>query len=239
MISAEPKTRSASGGGLFGGAHKWGVQAVGLLERPLEAGRAGSVAGSRPGPSLGLFSRHMILYRHAHSRFPFFGESTDQLAARRHGAGEAPVHYFADPPDGAWAEFVRPRGNHRRVSQRSPHRVGRRGPGRLSPKTPRARARSADRWSRDAGSLTKGRGALRPKGAKAQRAPSPALLPGGAQGGWKVDRLLRAVERVGIVLAIFRPRPDVVGWTAAFARRPPSDQLIRVRHSGTPEKGSV
>lgn len=71
---------------------------------------------------------------------------------------------------------------------------------------------------------------LRAKGAKALRAPSAALLPGGAR-GWKVDGGLRpAAERDGIVLAVFGPRPDFVGWMAAFAARPRSDLLGRVRH---------
>ncbi len=52
----------------------------------------------------------MILYRHADPRFPFLWESTDQPAGRWHAAGEGPVHYFADTPDGAWAEFLRHEG---------------------------------------------------------------------------------------------------------------------------------
>ena len=52
----------------------------------------------------------MIVYRHADARFPFLWESADQPPARWHGSGEGPVQYFADTPDGAWAEFVRHEG---------------------------------------------------------------------------------------------------------------------------------
>src|ERR1700686_738016 len=48
----------------------------------------------------------MIVYRHADVRFAFLWESTDQPPARWHGPGEGPVQYFADTPDGAWAEFL-------------------------------------------------------------------------------------------------------------------------------------
>jgi hypothetical protein len=71
---------------------------------------------------------------------------------------------------------------------------------------------------------------LRTKGTKAIRAPSAALLPGGA-GGWKVDGGLQpAAGRDGAVLAVFGPQPGFVGWMAAFAARPRSDLLGRVRH---------
>jgi RES domain len=52
----------------------------------------------------------MIVYRPADSRFPFLWESADQPPARWHGAAEGPVQYFADTPDGAWAEFLRHEG---------------------------------------------------------------------------------------------------------------------------------
>src|SRR5258708_9255911 len=49
----------------------------------------------------------MILYRHADPRFPFLWESSDQPPGRWHNAGDGQVHYCADTPDGAWAEFLR------------------------------------------------------------------------------------------------------------------------------------
>jgi len=71
---------------------------------------------------------------------------------------------------------------------------------------------------------------LRNNGAAALRAPSAALLSGAAR-GWRVDGGLQpATERDGTVLAVFGTRPDFVGWMAAFAARPRSDLLARVRH---------
>jgi hypothetical protein len=52
----------------------------------------------------------MIVYRQADLRFLFFWESADEFPACWHGAGESPVQYFADTPDGAWAEFLRHEG---------------------------------------------------------------------------------------------------------------------------------
>src|ERR1700691_4382982 len=49
----------------------------------------------------------MILYRHVAIGRPFLWESSTQHGARWHQEGERPVHYFADTPDGAWAEFLR------------------------------------------------------------------------------------------------------------------------------------
>ncbi|MFM2078077.1 MAG: hypothetical protein RJA49_1967 [Actinomycetota bacterium] len=48
-----------------------------------------------------------ILFRHADRRFGFTWETPGQPPARYHGVGEGPVQYFADTPDGAWAEFLR------------------------------------------------------------------------------------------------------------------------------------
>jgi hypothetical protein len=71
---------------------------------------------------------------------------------------------------------------------------------------------------------------LRSNGVEALRAPSAALLPGGAT-GWKVDGDLQpAAKRDGIVIAVFGARPDFVGWLAAVAGRPRSDLLARIRH---------
>ena len=70
---------------------------------------------------------------------------------------------------------------------------------------------------------------LRQDGVATLRAPSAALLPGGAR-GWKVDGGLQpSAPRDGMVLAVFGTRPDFVGWMAAFAVRPRSDLLARVR----------
>lgn len=52
----------------------------------------------------------MIVYRHADPPLPFPLGKRHPTSARWHGPGEGPVQYFADTPDGAWAEFVRHEG---------------------------------------------------------------------------------------------------------------------------------
>ena len=48
----------------------------------------------------------MIAFRHADPRFPFLWEDSFQPAGRWNTPGQL-THYFADTPDGAWAEFLR------------------------------------------------------------------------------------------------------------------------------------
>ena len=49
----------------------------------------------------------MIAFRQVDRRYPFLWEDASQPAARWHADGEGPAHYFADTPDGAWAELLR------------------------------------------------------------------------------------------------------------------------------------
>lgn len=174
----------------------------------------------------------MIVYRHADPRFPFLWESADQPAARWHGPGEGPVQYFADTPDGAWAEFLR----HEGITEESQLANVRRAvwaievPDNLPPKTPRLAKALLTGGVNTYEKCQKEARRLRTKGAAALCAASAALLPGAAR-GWKVKGGLQpAAERDGTVLAVFGTRPDFVGWMAAFAARPRSDLLARVRH---------
>jgi RES domain-containing protein len=52
----------------------------------------------------------VIAFRHADRRFPFLWEGSGQPAGRWNATGDSPIHYFADTPDGAWAEFLRHEG---------------------------------------------------------------------------------------------------------------------------------
>lgn len=174
----------------------------------------------------------MIVYRHADPRFPFLWESAGQPPARWHGPGEGPVQYFADTPDGAWAELVR----HEGITDESELVNVRRAlwaveaPDDLPADAPRLPPSVLTGGTATYQECRKEARRLRTKGTKALRAPSAALLPGGAT-GWKADGgLLTAEERDGTVLAVFGPRPGFVGWMAAFASRPRSDLLSRVRH---------
>ncbi len=49
----------------------------------------------------------MKWFRHADPRYPYLWEGHDQPEGRWHGPDEGPTHYFADTPNGAWAEFIR------------------------------------------------------------------------------------------------------------------------------------
>jgi hypothetical protein len=174
----------------------------------------------------------MIVYRHADPRFPFLWETADQLPARWHGRGEGPVQYFADTPDGAWAEFLR----HEGITKESELANVRRALWAIE--LPDDITMQAPQLARPI--LTGGIGTyeecrkearrLRSRGATALRAASAALLPGCA-GGWKVDGgLQRAEDRDGTALAVFGARSDFAGWMAAFAGRPRSDLVNRVRY---------
>src|SRR5215467_384965 len=56
----------------------------------------------------------MIVFRQADARYPFLWEGPAQPAGRWHASGDGPAHYFADTPDGAWAEFLR----HEEITER-------------------------------------------------------------------------------------------------------------------------
>jgi hypothetical protein len=174
----------------------------------------------------------MILYRHADPRFPFLWESVNQPPARWHGPGDGPVQYFADTPDGAWAEFLR----HEGIADESELVNVRRAlwaievPDNLPARAPRLAQATLTGNLDTYKACQKEARRLRANGAVAVRAPSAALLEAGAR-GWKVDGGLQpAPERDGTVLAVFGTRPDFVGWMAAFLARPPSDLLARIRH---------
>lgn len=180
----------------------------------------------------------MIGFRHADPRFPFLWESAEQPAGRWHGDGEGPVHYFADTPDGAWAEFLR----HEEIRDPVDLLTVRRAIWAVD--LPDAEPRSAAarlpqprlpmrvlRGGRDTYPACQAYARrLRARGAIGLTAPSAALLPRGAS-GWRVDAgLTRGPERDGRVIVIFGPRPDLVGWAAAVEGRPGAELLPLVRH---------
>jgi hypothetical protein len=174
----------------------------------------------------------MILYRHADPRFPFLWESSGQPPARWHTTDEGPVHYFADTPDGAWAEFLRHEGitsadeveNIRRAlwAVEVPDDLE-----AVEPDVPDEVMRGGlDSY----GACQEEARRLRQLGVRALWAPSAALVSGGAR-GWKVDGGLQpAADRDGVVIVLFGPRPELTGWVAATAGRPGADLLDRVHH---------
>jgi hypothetical protein len=173
----------------------------------------------------------VIAFRHVDPRFPFLWEDPRQPPARWHDAGEGPVQYLADTPDGAWAEFLR----HEEIATPEDVATIRRALWAIEvPEEP------AGVPELPAGVATGGPETypacraearrLRDRGARRLTAVSAALRPGAAH-GWRVDGLVRdAAPRDGRVIVLFGPRPDLVGWPATVAGRPGDDLLARVSH---------
>jgi hypothetical protein len=169
----------------------------------------------------------MIVFRRADPRLPFVREDAGQPAARWNGEGEGPVNYFAD---GAWAEFLR----HEEI--RTPDDLGtiRRAIWAVDigdepasvPNLPHATMTGgADTYPacREAARRLQSRGATRIE------APSAALVAGGARGHRVEGGLRHGPPREGRTIALFGPRPDAVGWRAAYEANPAPELLARVR----------
>ena len=176
----------------------------------------------------------MIAFRHASPARPFFWATASQPGSRWHAQGEGPVQYLSDTADGAWAEYLR------RHEIRDPAGL---------------RVLRRTLWAVDIGTeelatpqlpldiLTGGRETweacrqearrLRAAGATGLRSRSAALKPGMAR-GLRVDAggLVPGEERSGATIVLFGPRPDLVGWRAAFLGRPGEDLLEAVRYFG-------
>jgi RES domain len=173
----------------------------------------------------------MIAFRQVDARYPFLWEDASQPAARWHGEGEGPVHYFANTPDGAWAEFLR----HEEIDDPADLKTIRR-----------------QMWAVDIGNLPTERvdlprdvltggpetytrcrehaRALRARGVRRLAAISAALTPGGARGLCVRGGVQPGDPLDGVVVAIFGPPDDLLGWIAAVDGRPPDDLLPRVHH---------
>jgi hypothetical protein len=175
----------------------------------------------------------VIGFRHVDPRFPFLWEDATQPAARWHAEGEGPVHYFADTPDGAWAEFLR----HEEI--RDPADVA---TIRRSLWAVELGDEPAARPELPAAALTGGVStyvrcqdeARRLRRSRTRRidAPSAALRAGEARGQRVEGGLRPGPRRDGRVIVLFASRPDLIGWMAAAEGRPSEDLLDRVRHFG-------
>ncbi|MBI3180775.1 MAG: RES family NAD+ phosphorylase [Myxococcales bacterium] len=173
----------------------------------------------------------MIVFRHADPRFPFLWETDAQPEARWHAPGEGPVQYFADTPDGAWAEFLR----HEDIKTVADLATVSRALWVVElPDEPFERptlglaVTTGDRTTYPACQTEARR--LRAGGTRRLLAPSAALLPGAAR-GLRVDTLLvPGADRDGTVTVVFGRRPDLVGWAAAGEGRPRPDMFPLVRY---------
>jgi hypothetical protein len=174
----------------------------------------------------------MIVFRQADPRYPFLWSDASQPPARWHGEGEGPAHYFADTPDGAWAELLR----HEEISTEEDAATLRRALWAVDVGDPPLKAVSLK-----ANVLTGGRDTywacqaharrLRARGASRLVAPSAALVQGGAAGR-EIDqgRERAGAARDGRVIVFFGRPERLVGWKAVERGAPPADLLPRVRH---------
>lgn len=173
----------------------------------------------------------MIVFRNGDARYPFLWENDTQPAARWHGDGEGPVQYFADTPDGAWAEFVRHEeltdiadlaGVHRAIWAIETN------PDEYDDPALSLAVLTGDESSY--GSCHDEARVMRSRGSRGIVAPSAALKPGTA-GGHHVDNGLKdAPPRDGRVFVLFGRRPDVTGWRVTTDSRPPVQILEQVHY---------
>jgi hypothetical protein len=173
----------------------------------------------------------MIVFRQIDARYPFLWEDATQPEGRWHAEGEGPAHYFADTPEGAWAEFLR----HEEITDRDDLATIRRQMWAIEiGDAPSTRARlpedvltgGPDSYP----ACQKEARRLRARGARGLTARSAALKPGAARGTIVDHGAHPATSRDGAVIVLFGPTAGVVGWTAADEARPAADVLERVHH---------
>jgi hypothetical protein len=173
----------------------------------------------------------MIVFRQVDARYPFLWEDARQPAGRWHAAGRGPAHYFADTPDGAWAEFLR----HEEITDPRDLATVRRQMWAVEiGEAPAVRVDLPDETLTGGldtyAACQRAADALRGSGASRLAARSAALVPGGASAirvasGERVDG-----PRDGQTIVIFGPPADLVGWIAAEEAAPSADLLDRVHH---------
>jgi len=174
----------------------------------------------------------MIVFRQVDARHPFLWDDDRQPAGRWHADGEGPAHYFADTPDGAWAEFLR----HEEITDPQDLPTIRRQMWAVEIGEPPMQPVDLPGSVLTGGPDTYARcqrhaATLRRSGATCLVARTAALVDGGARG----VRIVRGreeadVPRDGRVVVLFGPVDALVGWIAAVDARPAADLLSRVHH---------
>ena len=174
----------------------------------------------------------MIAFRQVDVRYPFLWDDNGQPPGRWHAPGEGPAHYFADTPDGAWAEFLR----HEEITDPEDLPTIRRQIwaveiGEAPPEEvdlPRhVLTGGPDTYAR----CQRHAAAIRRLGATRLVARSAALVAGGAR-GLRIERGMHAADTPleGRVIVIFGSPGALVGLSAAVDARPARDLLPRVHH---------
>lgn len=173
----------------------------------------------------------MIVFRHADPRLPFLWEGAAQPPGRWHNDGEGPANYFADTPNGTWAEFLR----HEEIRDPEDLATIRRAIWAVEIGDEPAATSNLPFEVQTGGCETHPvcqaeAGRLRARGVTRLDAPSAALRSAGAS-GWRVSGGLRSgPARDGRTIVLYGPRPALVGWEAAHEGRPSAELLERVRH---------
>ena len=175
----------------------------------------------------------MIVFRQVDGRQPFLWADASQPAGRWHAAGEGPVHYFADTPDGAWAEFLR----HEEITDVEDLRTIRRQMWAVEiDDSPSERVTlSLDVLTGGPDSYTQCQDAARvarSTGIRRLVVPSAALKPGGAQGVRLDSDDPEREPRDGLTIVVFEAPTHLTAWAACVDGHPAEYLLDRVRHFG-------
>jgi hypothetical protein len=174
----------------------------------------------------------MIVFRQVDVRFPFLWDDNRQPAGRWHADGEGPAHYFADTPDGAWAEFLR----HEEITDPEDLPTIRRQMWAVEIGQPAMQPVDLPNAILTGGPDTYAKcqrhaAAMRRQGASCLVARSAALVDGGGRGMRITDGVAVAdAPRDGHVVVLFGRAANIVGWSAAVDARPSADVLARVHH---------
>jgi hypothetical protein len=174
----------------------------------------------------------VIVFRQADPRYPFLWSDASQPAARWHRDGDGPAHYFADTPDGAWAELLR----HEEITDPEDAATVRRALWAVDIGDEPLEASSLPAAVLTGGAETHRRcqdhaRRLRARGVTRIVTPSAALAPGGAAGREVAAGVERtAHRRDGRVIVIFGPPEGLIGWQVVSRGAPPPELLPRVRH---------
>jgi hypothetical protein len=174
----------------------------------------------------------MIAFRQTDPRYPFLWSDSSQPAARWHAAGDGPAHYFADTPDGAWAELLR----HEEITSADDAATVRRSLWAIDIGNEPARPARLPKSVLTGGPDTYPACQVyaeeqRVRGVQRLVAPSAALVTDGATGRRiEAGRERPGDPRGGQVVIVFGPPDPFVGWQAVECGAPPPDVLPRVRH---------